>query len=532
MVKILPKQSVIYRFNNISALLVFGMMLAFLSFTPASVAGELPSGTSLQQTEEEVLIHHWNFNDIPNDVFFSTEQPELLNASSRLYGALLSYDGGINGETWDRVNDPSQLNARESPYVEEDDRALRLRNPAGAFTIELPTSGYRDVVFRYAVTRTFNGAHSHKIEYSIDGGESFRTEGLSDTLITVDEGVYKLAELDFSETEGVDDNPGFQIRLTMTGEGSEPENEDGNQRFNNLTLDGYKLEEEIDRNLIHYWEFNNIPNDVFFPTRTEISAGGITGGQSTVEGAWIRYDGDRWDRVNDPTPFNARTEPYVEDDDRGLRLRNPTGDFTLRIPTTGHSDVVFRYAVKRTNNGAVGQQIAYSTDGDFFVNDELPHSYVRVGERYILHKLDFTGMETVDDNPEFTIRITASGEGAEADNFDGNQRFNHITMDAKPTGTSSELASNEIPDQVRLEQNYPNPFNPETQIRFSLPEQGHVTLEVFDITGRHIETLIDQPMSQGRHSAEFEAVDLSSGVYLYRLQAGGQVFTRRMLLVN
>lgn len=512
-----------------SVIILIGILLLPGGITPVSASGEAgPGEWNLTETGEKVLIHHWNFNDIPNDVFFSTTSPELLNLSSRLYGALLSYDGG----SWDRVNHPTQLNARETPYDEEEDRALRLRNPSGSFTITLPTSGYYDMVFRYAVTRTTNGAHAHEIMYSVDGGETFMQDGLDQTEVTVNDGEYKLVEVDFSGIEGVDNNRDFQVRLTMTGEGSEPENDSGNQRFNNITLDGSVIDDEIDRELIHHWKFDDIPNDVFFPTRTEISAGGITGGQSSVSGAWIRYDGDSWDRVNAPTPFNARTEPYDEEDDRALRLRNPSGDFLLRLPTRGHSDVVFRYVVKRTANGAQEHQIAYSTDGSVFITEGLPYSSVKVGEHFIMHELDFSGIEDVNDNPDFTIRITPSGVGSGPDNPDGNLRFNHITVDAKPTGTSAENTPGELPDAVRLEQNYPNPFNPATEIRFSIPEQSHVTLEVFDVTGRHVETLVDRQMSRGEHSVRFNADGLTSGLYLYRLQADGQTFTRRMTFVK
>ena len=477
---------------------------------------------------EKVLIHHWNFNDIPNNVNFDISEPELMHVSSRLYGASLTYEG----TRWDRVNHPTTINARELPYEENDDRALRLRNPAGDFTISLPTDGYRDPVFRYAVTRTPNGAHYQRITYSTDGGETFWTEGLDENLFSVDEGSYKLVELDLSDVPDADDNPDFMIRIEMAGEGSEPDNNDGNHRINNITLDGYVMEDAYDRQLIHYWQFDNIPNDVDFPLEVEISSGGITGGQSSLDGAWIRYDGARWDRVNAPTPFNARAIPYEEDDDRALRLRNPTGDFLLGLPTTDHENVVVSYAVKRTSNGAAKQEIAYSLDGEQFETEGLKHSSVEVGENYILHVLDFTDMGEVNDNPDFTLRIRAAGEGAEPENDDGNQRFNHISVDATPTFTSADEYSSERPSRIRLEQNYPNPFNPATTIRFTLPEQKQVTLEVFDVTGRHVETLVDESLSAGEHSRTFNAENLSSGIYLYRLQAGGESFTRRMMFVK
>ena len=128
-----------------------------------------------------VLIHYWNFDTIPNDVDFSKTGKELLDAASRRYGAFLSYSGG----RWDRVNDPTSINAREAPYDPALDRALRLRNPMGALTIDLPTTGYRDVQLRYVVNRTANGAERQQIAYSLDGGKTFTTAGLSTAEIAV-----------------------------------------------------------------------------------------------------------------------------------------------------------------------------------------------------------------------------------------------------------------------------------------------------------------------------------------------------------
>jgi hypothetical protein len=99
-------------------------------------------------------------------------------------------------------------------------------------------------------------------------------------------------------------------------------------------------------------------------------------------------------------------------------------------------------------------------------------------------------------------------------------------------GTSAEEEKAHKPDRVLLHQNYPNPFNPSTRIRYSLPEPAHVTVAVFDITGRHVATLVDGLMPAGEHGMDFDAGGLSSGIYVYRIQAGDVVRTRRMSLVK
>ena len=90
----------------------------------------------------------------------------------------------------------------------------------------------------------------------------------------------------------------------------------------------------------------------------------------------------------------------------------------------------------------------------------------------------------------------------------------------------------ELPEEFGLDQNYPNPFNPATQIRYAIPEQSHVRLTVYDALGRRITTLVDESQKPGTYEATFDASELSSGVYLYRLAAGNFVETHQMMLVK
>ena len=83
-----------------------------------------------------------------------------------------------------------------------------------------------------------------------------------------------------------------------------------------------------------------------------------------------------------------------------------------------------------------------------------------------------------------------------------------------------------------LEQNFPNPFNPRTTISFRLAKETDVTLDVFDASGKLVATLVDGPKSAGRHSVEFDASSLTSGVYFYRLIAGGVIERNKMVLLK
>lgn len=89
-----------------------------------------------------------------------------------------------------------------------------------------------------------------------------------------------------------------------------------------------------------------------------------------------------------------------------------------------------------------------------------------------------------------------------------------------------------LPKTYSLSQNFPNPFNPSTRIRFALPNAGDVTLTVYDVLGREVETLLHQRMSPGNYELDFDASRLSSGVYFYSLRAGSYFVTKKMLLLK
>ena len=90
----------------------------------------------------------------------------------------------------------------------------------------------------------------------------------------------------------------------------------------------------------------------------------------------------------------------------------------------------------------------------------------------------------------------------------------------------------ELTSRFELNQNYPNPFNPSTSISFTLPEAGHVTLNIYSITGQLVSQVVNERLSSGSHSVTVDGSHLSSGLYIYQLQSGDLVQSKKMMLVK
>jgi hypothetical protein len=116
----------------------------------------------------------------------------------------------------------------------------------------------------------------------------------------------------------------------------------------------------------------------------------------------------------------------------------------------------------------------------------------------------------------FTFNGTRSGSG---------------TFSLSPLAVEPE-ANLEIPKEFSLSQNYPNPFNPSTTIRFSLPSRSFVSLKVFDVLGREVSILLADEMPAGTYARQWNAAELPSGVYFYRLQSDKFTETKKFVLLK
>lgn len=149
------------------------------------------------------------------------------------------------------------------------------------------------------------------------------------------------------------------------------------------------------------------------------------------------------------------------------------------------------------------------TEGEF----ELIH---RTRNTYYSGNFNFSG------NYEFAVSAITSDGGLETDK---------AIVSITNLGVSNEDEPG-IPHKFSIHQNYPNPFNPSTQIRYDIPETSNVVIKVYDITGRLVQTLVNELKTPGRYSTTFRADNLASGVYLYRIEAGSYTKVQRMLLIK
>jgi hypothetical protein len=107
-----------------------------------------------------------------------------------------------------------------------------------------------------------------------------------------------------------------------------------------------------------------------------------------------------------------------------------------------------------------------------------------------------------------------------------------LPYDTNPVATGIEVVSYEVPEHITLGANYPNPFNPTTTFSYSIDRLQQVTIRVYDVLGRVVATLVDGVQPAATYEMTFDASNLSSGVYFYRLETQNKVLSKQMMLIK
>ena len=192
-----------------------------------------------------------------------------------------------------------------------------------------------------------------------------------------------------------------------------------------------------------------------------------------------------------------------------------------------------------TNNTAVSSYPSIAVSGSLV---HVVWQDERAGNSEIYYKLSIDGGINWDTDIRLTNNtavswnpsVAVSGSQVHVVWTDDRGSKNEIYYKRNPTGnlTGMQNISTEIPSTFSLEQNYPNPFNPSTVIRYQLPVVSKVSLKVYDVMGREVETLVNERLQPGTYETTFDDSKLSSGVYFYMMSAGNYNETKRMILMK
>lgn len=610
--------------HTITALFALLFLLAGLPFAKT---------VSAQNSQ---LMHYWNFNN-PASQAAQLTSSFSINTTSPVIQAAIVAPSEIQ-LTSNTGQDFAGANARLGDPA---GTHLRFNNPIGStLTIPLPTTGYEDVQFRFETRRSGSGANTQLISYTVDG-TNFVPAPLSVLTVTEVPTVYRI---DFSSIPTTDNNANFAVRFAFD-DTTDPKNMAGNNRFDNMTLDGLPqqgtnappsvVRELDDLTLIagggdHRTDLRTIFQDpendpLTFTVSADrggnviaevvgneliIRPNGAGGAVFTVSandgrnpvvsttmyalaypGAYLLADADfafnSWGELEPEGAFpphmlflqSAMNDPRL-DDALMFAYHVPESDYAesdlvslgfpyrlesrTRIRALGNDGIAFINTGRGRDLG--GALIALDTRGvarirmNFLAGTVLPNFRIyRIRAQY---RVGFEGawVDVLDaqGNPVEYTRNEVAGH---------TQPFSDIALpsavmempyvqllfryyydNAVSSGARAMLRVDDItlnrvlttsveptwggPIETSLRQNWPNPFNPETSIQFTMGVPGNARLAVYDLLGREIAVLADGFRRMGSHTVNFDAASLASGVYVYRLDANGEVLLRRMTLMK
>jgi hypothetical protein len=236
---------------------------------------------------------------------------------------------------------------------------------------------------------------------------------------------------------------------------------------------------------------------------------------------------EAFERVENPDPDDVNPSDWVM---RFTRAHdgNPWAGFWSVLPApidmTTHKYI--HVQVWKPRVSPVRFKVEGGGQPAFEINPMAPQEETGQWENLVFHFEEATGeYPTIVFMPDFEDPVTLT---ANIDIY-----FDNIVLAntaEPPTATSTETS--ELPSAIALDQNYPNPFNPSTTISFSLSKAGMIDLGVYDLTGRRVATLADGMRAPGTYEVTFEAGNLPSGLYIYRLQSGERSLARTLTLLK
>jgi hypothetical protein len=281
--------------------------------------------------------------------------------------------------------------------------------------------------------------------------------------------------------------------------------------------------------VIHYWHFNNLPEDsTFVVIRSDSSL--IAKGKSVIR---FNGSGDGYMDASDDDEGSDINAQFNQPSGKSLRARNPAATRKLRInvPTTNYKDIVLSYATARTSKGAQYQSVYYTVDGKKW---QLKQDSIPVPDpetNFALETFDFSSIDEVNNNPDFAIKIIFFGSLASGSS--GNDRFDNISISG--IKIKSSLAAQNISQPVKADIGpanqlliIPNPVKNVAAIKFYNALNEQVSLKITSTNGQLIKTVYFNA-TKGNNMYSLNVQNISSGIYMLTLQTSTTLKTTRFI---
>ncbi len=493
---------------------------------------------------QQKLIHYWNFDNFkgqsgpgsPSLILPLKANWSTIDTNKATLSYIPSYKVSSKYQTyWDVVAGEASdtFNAKNGSKTgtATGNFELRFRNPSDSMEalIQVPTTHYKNITIRYGLERTGSGQGRETFDYSTDGGNSWKTTGLSKTSDSADV-VFHLVSVSLATDTLVNNNAnGFLFRIKFRPPNSAS---NGNNRIDNLSVEGDTIKAITPppppkgQKLIHYWHFNNF---------TGLTAAGSPSLIVPFHANWSSIDSTKatvayvpsyavsakyatyWDGVAGDT-MNARGAQRFQTTgtNNALRVRNPSDSMELRfnLPTNHYKNIHIRYELEKssTASGEGKQVFDYSTDGgkNWATSGlSIPGDSVSNATWNIID-VNLNADTMVNSNPFFIFRIKFK---TNTSGSSGNNRFDNLTVegdtDTAPLktggGSGIDIAANGLEAVA-----YPNPANDIFTI--TTASEGLKTISVCNLQGQMLYSGTSREMN-----TPLNVAGLQTGIYIVHL---------------